>query len=697
VLGCAAIPHDRPPEADEGPEGAISTDPGLPGLLPQAAGQVSAAAEADQVSGAAEAGQVNGGAEAGQVSGGAEAGQVNGAAETGQVNGAAEAGQVSGAGQAAVARRPLVTRRAVAGRQAAEGLPAGVASPVAEGRQAAESRWAAAVREAAQAGQAAQARQAAAAQAAAEAERAQAEKAAQAQAERRPDWVPWLIALIVFGAYSVISISRYLRLDPGSWDLGIFTEDIKQFAHLHAPIVNIRGAGFNLLGDHFQPIVALVSPFFRLAPSPVTLLVAQALLTALSVIPVSRAATARLGTSAGRVIGAAYGFSWGLQQMIDFDFHEIAFAVPLLACSLSALLRGKTRAAALWALPLVFVKEDQGFTVAAIGIIIMIDARRARLRAEAEASVMAEAAPAEASASAEASAPAEATASAEASPSKFRDADIGLFLVFWGIAWSLAAILVIIPHFNPAHQYLYWQAGGAVGGPGHHSLAALLSQTAHGYREKLDTTALILLPVAFLALRSPLALIAVPSLALRFISTNNSYWGTAWHYNATVMPIVFIAAIDALARIQAGRTARGKERGKARRVLTTAIVRFSPAAMLVIAVLLAFRFPLDGLWNPGTYTINQHVRAENAAMAKVPDGATVETTLTMLAPLAARTDTFWIGTYPNPAPQYIVFDDSDSGWNPNPQNVLAFVEARHAGATYRQIFLANEVYVFRRS
>ena len=45
------------------------------------------------------------------------------------------------------------------------------------------------------------------------------------------------------------------------------------------------------------------------------------------------------------MIGAAYGLSWGLAQMIDFDFHEIAFAVPLLACSLSALLRGRTRAA----------------------------------------------------------------------------------------------------------------------------------------------------------------------------------------------------------------------------------------------------------------------------------------------------------------------------------------------------------------
>ena len=188
----------------------------------------------------------------------------------------------------------------------------------------------------------------------------------------RADWVPWLIALGVFAAYAAISLSRYFQLAPGSWDLGIFTEYVRQLAHLRAPVVDIRGTGFNLLGDHFQPIVGLIAPVFLIFPSAATLLVVQALLTAVSVIPVSRAAAARLGTGAGRMIGAAYGLSWGLQQMIDFDFHEIAFAVPLLACSLSALLRGKVRAAALWALPLVFVKEDQGFTVAALGIVIVV-------------------------------------------------------------------------------------------------------------------------------------------------------------------------------------------------------------------------------------------------------------------------------------------------------------------------------------
>src|SRR5215469_3350605 len=90
------------------------------------------------------------------------------------------------------------------------------------------------------------------------------------------DPVAWLIALAAFLAYDVISVFKYLRLAPGSWDLGIFTEYVKQTAHLHAPVVAIRGTGFNLLGDHFQPIVALIAPFFRLFPTPETLLVAQA-------------------------------------------------------------------------------------------------------------------------------------------------------------------------------------------------------------------------------------------------------------------------------------------------------------------------------------------------------------------------------------------------------------------------------------
>jgi uncharacterized membrane protein len=474
-----------------------------------------------------------------------------------------------------------------------------------------------------------------------------------ATAVSQPDWVPWLIALAVFAGYTIISVSRYLRLDPGSWDLGIFTEYVKQLAHLHAPVVNIHGSGFNLFGDHFQPIVGLIAPLFLVFPSAVTLLVVQAFLTAVSVIPVSRAAEARLGTAAGRMIGAAYGLSWGLAQMIDFDFHEIAFAVPLLACSLSALLRGRTRAAVLWALPLVFVKEDQGFTVAALGLVLIIS-----------------------------------SVSRRAGPGTDRAELLwgGLLLACWGIFWSALAIIVIIPHFNVAHVYPYWTDGGVISPSGHFGAGDVFSQLGASWLAKLRTTLLILAPVGFLALGSPLGLIALPSLLLRFVSTNNMYWGDGFHYNATVMPIMFLAAVDALSRVRA----RGDQPWRA---VGTRWV--APGVMLAVALAILPEFPLSGVWQPATYQISLHVQAEDAALARVPAGTTVEATLSMVAPLAARDDTYWIGTGGNPAPRYIVFDSTNSGWSPAPADPLTFVEQRHPGARYQQIFTDDGVYVFR--
>jgi uncharacterized membrane protein len=491
----------------------------------------------------------------------------------------------------------------------------------------------------------------------------------------------WATALAVFCAYAVISLFRLLQLDPSSWDLGIYTEYVKQYAHLSAPIVDIRAPGFNLLGDHFQPLVAVLAPFFRVFPSSATLLVAQALLVAVSVFPVSQVAREKLGLGPSRAIAVAYGFSWGLQQLPEFDFHEIAFAVPLLAFSLSALARGRTRAAVCWALPLVFVKEDQGFTVAAIGLYLVIAGLHARVPSR-------------------------------GGPPGATDIDVrriaaGQFLLVWGFAWSFLAIGLIIPHFNPAHHYDYWSDGGVLAPGGHLSVTGLVQQLVHAWPVKLETIAMLLLPVAFIALRSPLILIAVPSLLLRFMSTDSSFWGTYWHYNATLMPIIFVAAADALARMGA-KSAVGPpsvlSSARNPRVLRSlrgpvlaGTRRFGPALMVVIAVILAFEFPLSSLWHAQTYQISPHMAAAEAAMSRVPDGATVLTTLDLLAPLAARTDTFWFGNSGNPQTQYIVFDGLDSDYSPAIKNVPAFIAGFYPPHTYTQIFSSDHVYVFHRT
>jgi len=488
------------------------------------------------------------------------------------------------------------------------------------------------------------------------------------------DPVAWTIASLAFLAYFALSLFRLLQLDPASWDLGIYTEYVKQLSLLHAPIVDVRGPGFNLLGDHFQVALAVLAPFFRVFPSPATLLFFQALLVAVSVFPVMSAASALAGRSSGRLIGFAYGFSWGLQQMIVFDFHEIALAVPLLAFSLSALVRGRPRAAALWALPLVFVKEDQGFTVAAIGLLLIVAGLcpgwipgLQRLRGH---------------------------------------AGFGFFLFVWGLGWSVLAITVIIPHFNAAHDYYYFKDGGVVGGGPPFAVVGLAKQAFDGYSVKLVTVALLLLPTAFAALGSPVALLALPSLLLRFISTNTAYWGTDWHYNATIMPILFIAAVEAISRWRD--LAAGPRRpitwtyrifrifSDTWRSVRFGLARHGAPMMAAVAVALAFQFPISNLWHASTYQLDPHISAADAAMAVVPDGATAATTLDLLAPLAARTDTFWMGNAGNPLTTYVVFDGQNSGYSLGKTKVPAFIKQLYPTAGYVQIFSRDDVYVFQR-
>jgi uncharacterized membrane protein len=501
------------------------------------------------------------------------------------------------------------------------------------------------------------------------------------------DPVTWTVALLALGAYFVISLFRLLQLTPGSYDFGIYTEYVKQLSQLHAPVVDILAPGFNLLGNHFQVAVGVIAPFFRVVPSPATLLFFQALFAAVSVFPVAAAGEALAGRSTGRLIGFAYGFSWGLQQMIEFDFHEVAVAVPLLAFSVSALVRRRPVAAIAWALPLVFVKEDQGFTVAAIGVLLGASAAFPKLLP--------------------------ALSPAPGPRASRGDGYIalwgGLFLVAWGLFWSTFAITVIIPHFNPLHEYYFWGDGGAVGGGKKFSLGSLLVQAGSGWPTKAPTVVLLLLPTAFAALGSPVALLTLPSLALRFVSTDTAFWGTDFHYNATIMPILFIAAADGIRRWRRASALAwpladppapaARPWDKARDLIRPAqagIGRHGGAMMAAIAVALAFQFPLSSLWHSSTYALDAHVAAADAAMAVVPDGATVTTTLDLLAPLAARTDTFWIGNAGNPDTQYVVFDGDDSGYSPPQTNVPAFMARQYPHGGYVKVFERDDVYVYRR-
>ena len=303
-----------------------------------------------------------------------------------------------------------------------------------------------------------------------------------------------LVGVAAFVLYTVYSSLQWSSFTIRSWDLGIFTQLAKDYSQFQAPIVSLKGQGYNLLGDHFHPLLVLLGPVYRVFPSAFTLLVLQNLLFAFSVAVISHLAIKRLGRIPGVCIGGAYALAWGLQSAVDSQFHEIAFAVPLLALSLCALMEEKWRSAWIWAALLVFIKEDLGLTVFVIGLVMALRARK----------------------------------------------PAGLWLAAWGVAWFVLATKVILPAMNPSDTWAYQSQL---------DLSGLLSDPASLFqKDKVATVFLLVAITAGLSLFSPVALIVLPTLAWRFLSDLPAYWGQDWQYSAVLMPIVFCAAIDALSR-----------------------------------------------------------------------------------------------------------------------------------------------------
>ncbi|MEV6010147.1 DUF2079 domain-containing protein [Streptomyces sp. NPDC051976] len=458
---------------------------------------------------------------------------------------------------------------------------------------------------------------------------------------------PWLLSAVFFVLYAALSVTRYRRMLTMSWDLGIFEEAIKGYAHLHAPIADLKGPGFNELGDHFSPITALVSPFYRVFPSPVTLLVAQAVLFALSAVPITRVAAWALGRRRGLMVGVAYGLSWGVQRAVDFDFHEVAFAMPLLAFALEALIRRRWHTAMWWSLPLVLVKEDLGASVALIGLVVLLRAREDD----------------------EGTGP--------------RTSAYAIALMAFGVLSSALEIKVLIPHFY---------------GPGYDAFNHINGDGALTGHIPVDTAIRTLLWIlvpagGLLALRSPLMLVALPTIGWRFISHYPENWGTAWHYSAVLMPVVFLAFVDAAFGLTGKGAAKDAgDAGRSRRNLV-AYAAALPAAMAGAALALSTQLPVATLTHTDTYKVNAHTKAVEKLLDQIPSGSTVEANVGPISRLVHRTTVYWVGGSKGVVPDYMALDNG-SGWVQDP---VGYASQLHPQAHFAVIASAEGYVILHRT
>ena len=268
---------------------------------------------------------------------------------------------------------------------------------------------------------------------------------------KRIDVPAYVIAALAFLLYCAYSVYQWNHFLVPSWDLGIFTELAQSYASVRAPIVDIKGVDYNLLGDHFHPLLFVLGFFYHFFPSGLTLLILQNFLFALSAIPLIRYGRACLGSMAGIVLGVAYVLSFGLSEAVKSQFHEIAFAVPLLAYGLVAWAEGRKRAALIELGLLVFVKEDLGLTLIMFGLIELwiawgerarVDGEQGRPDGNGESLRRVGVFPMR-------------TRQALLETLKAKSSTVPITIALWGVLWFFLALFVFLPLLSPNGAWEY--------------------------------------------------------------------------------------------------------------------------------------------------------------------------------------------------------------------------------------------------
>lgn len=487
-------------------------------------------------------------------------------------------------------------------------------------------------------------------------------------------WLPAVIACAVAALYISFSLAQWRTLSDPSWDLAIFAEAAQAYSRFEAPIVSIKGPGYNLLGDHFHPILMLLGPIFRFFPSAFTLLIVQDLLIAASVLPIARLAQRFLGRGGAVLVGLAYGLGWGLQGAVAAQFHEVCVAVPLLACAGAAFVERRWGACMAWLAPVILVKEDLGLTVFVAGLALAW-----RRRGEDRSGMLA-----------------------------------SLAYALFGIVAFVVTVKLFLPAMNPAGTWAYSLDGSATGA-GTAMAGATAAREAPSLWQilavpsvKIVTLVVLLAGAGVVGARSPWFALVLPTLAWRFAGSVDAYYQwSSWHYNAVLVPIAACALLDVIAGwlapadAPAGLATAGETDADCANSAPASSGRrraLAWAAACVPAISLALAATSLPLWKLPALTDSPRLDAAQGAIDAVPVGASVETDTTLLARLVPGRDVYWVGTTVgmDAPPEYVVVDRQSYAWGGADVDAESWASAAHPGHTYETIYSAQGFRVARR-
>lgn len=334
-------------------------------------------------------------------------------------------------------------------------------------------------------------------------------------------WIAWTWLLLAMLVYAVVmghqALLRYDTFKATAFDLGNMDQVL--WNTIHGRPFQFTNQAIDWYGPptrlaiHFEPIILPLSLLYLFHADPRILLVFQTLVLVAGALPVFLLTRKYLPEwpLLAACMAVAYLLSPALLGLNIFDFHPVSLATPLLLYAMLALAYKRHVWFLITCVLAAACKEDIPLTIAMLGILVIWHHKSPRL---------------------------------------------GTFLILGGLLWSFLAFFVIIPHFYPGAQHNnYWYRYESLGSsPG----AAVLNLLLHPWLlfttfitfDRLFYLAGLLRSTGFLALLAPEWLLpALPGLAVNMLSGDPLLYSGVYHYNATIIPFVMLAAIHGTRRL----------------------------------------------------------------------------------------------------------------------------------------------------
>ncbi len=411
-------------------------------------------------------------------------------------------------------------------------------------------------------------------------------------------------AVLFAAIYGLLSWLKYRAYMDARFDLGNMVQAVYNTAHgrfLEITTGELKPRQMLRLGSHVDPILALFALPWLVWPSPVMLLVLQAVIVATGAWPAYRLGTrVTRDPRAGALLAGAYLLYPALGFLVLNEFHPVALATPLLLWAFLYIEEGRW----LWALPFLVLaaacKETAPLVIGTMGVYFAMRKRSWR--------------------------PLILTAAAA---------------VYFGVA-----VWVIIPHYNGDQSAFIARYGDY----GHGAGEVVTTAVTHPGQTVADLAALgnldywlkLLWPLGFTSVLSPLTvLIAAPELLLNALSATTYQRRIEFHYTALEISFLFAAAVLGVMRLW--RWLGGGFR-RAEKAMAGQRVRRETLALLVLLAALAGNYTMGPLpfslpgaaYDGKDYARTAHDVALDEAVRMIPAGAKVSANNNAGAQLAAR-------------------------------------------------------------